>query len=65
MNFDGEWNDSRQCLFAELFLDYYRHPRFDVEIKAKYESRVILFIGRLIYYKGVDILIKAFNGLDA
>jgi hypothetical protein len=24
MNFDGEWNDSRQCLFAELFLDYYR-----------------------------------------
>jgi len=24
MNYDGEWNDSRQCLFAELFLDYYR-----------------------------------------
>ncbi|MBN2210098.1 MAG: hypothetical protein JW709_01765 [Sedimentisphaerales bacterium] len=24
MNFDGEWNDSRQSLFAELFLDYYR-----------------------------------------
>ena len=24
MNCDGEWNDSRQCLFAELFLDYYR-----------------------------------------
>ncbi len=24
MNFDGEWNDSRQCLFAELFLAYYR-----------------------------------------
>ncbi|NLE39331.1 MAG: hypothetical protein GX621_15025, partial [Pirellulaceae bacterium] len=24
MNFDGEWNDSRQTLFAELFLDYYR-----------------------------------------
>lgn len=24
MNFDGEWNDSRQCLFAELFMDYYR-----------------------------------------
>jgi len=23
MNFDGEWNDSRQCLFAELFMDYY------------------------------------------
>ena len=22
MNFDGEWNDSRQSLFAELFLDY-------------------------------------------
>lgn len=24
MNFDGEWNDSRQSLFAELYLDYYR-----------------------------------------
>jgi len=24
MNFDGEWNDSRQCLFAELFMDYYK-----------------------------------------
>jgi len=24
MNCDGEWNDSRQCLFAELFMDYYR-----------------------------------------
>ena len=23
MNFDGEWNDSRQCLFAELFMQYY------------------------------------------
>jgi hypothetical protein len=22
MNFDGEWNDSRQCLFAELFMEY-------------------------------------------
>ena len=24
MNFDGEWNDSRECLFAELFMEYYR-----------------------------------------
>jgi len=24
MNCDGEWNDSRQTFFAELFLDYYR-----------------------------------------
>ncbi|MBX3015104.1 MAG: hypothetical protein KF832_26535 [Caldilineaceae bacterium] len=24
MNFDGEWNDSRQCLFAELFMEYYQ-----------------------------------------
>lgn len=24
MNGDGEWNDSRQSLFAELFLEYYR-----------------------------------------
>ncbi len=24
MNSDGEWNDSRQTLFCELFMDYYR-----------------------------------------
>lgn len=24
MNFDGEWNDARQSLYAELFMDYYR-----------------------------------------
>ncbi len=24
MNYDGEWNDSRQTLFAELFMDYYK-----------------------------------------
>ncbi len=24
MNFDGEWNDSRQSLFAELFMQYYK-----------------------------------------
>jgi hypothetical protein len=24
MNADGEWNDSRETLFAELFLDYYK-----------------------------------------
>jgi len=24
MNFDGEWNDSRQTLFAELFMEYYK-----------------------------------------
>jgi len=23
MNYDGEWNDARQSLFAELFMDYY------------------------------------------
>jgi hypothetical protein len=23
MNYDGEWNDSRECLFAEVFMDYY------------------------------------------
>jgi hypothetical protein len=31
MNADGEWNDARQTLFAELFLDYYRetgHPPY-------------------------------------
>jgi len=24
MNFDGEWNDARQSLFCELYLDYYK-----------------------------------------
>ena len=29
MNFDGEWNDSRQTLFAELFMDYYKETGDD------------------------------------
>jgi hypothetical protein len=47
MNFDGEWNDSRQCLFAELFMDYYREmgdPRlFERGIAALKAAFVMMY----------------------
>jgi hypothetical protein len=47
MNFDGEWNDSRQCLFAELFMDYYREtgdtPLFERGIAALKSSFVMMY----------------------
>lgn len=47
MNFDGEWNDSRQCLFAELFMDYYRETGdaalFERGIVALKSSYVMMY----------------------
>jgi hypothetical protein len=47
MNFDGEWNDSRQCLFAELFLEYYRETGepalFERGIAALKSSFVMMY----------------------
>jgi hypothetical protein len=47
MNFDGEWNDSRQCLFAELFMDYYRETGepalFERGIAALKSSFVMMY----------------------
>jgi rhamnosyl/mannosyltransferase len=41
-----------------------RPPAAD-EISEKYGSRIVLFLGRLAYYKGIDLLIKAMEGVDA
>ena len=35
------------------------------ELRALHGERVILFVGRLVYYKGVDVLLKAVKDLDA
>ena len=47
MNFDGEWNDSRECLYAELFMDYYREtgdPQlFERGIAALKSSFVMMY----------------------
>jgi len=47
MNCDGEWNDSRQCLFAELFMDYYKEtgdPRlFERGVTALKSSFIMMY----------------------
>lgn len=35
------------------------------QIKKKYGDRIVLFVGRLVYYKGIEYLIEAMKGIDA
>ncbi|WP_456324154.1 glycosyltransferase [Desulfonauticus submarinus] len=35
------------------------------EIRKKYGSKIILFVGRLVYYKGLEYLIQAMKSIDA
>jgi glycosyltransferase involved in cell wall biosynthesis len=52
-----------------LGLDLERYQKTDqikklaTEIQQK-QNRFILFVGRLVYYKGVDVLLKALKGTD-
>ena len=47
MNYDGEWNDSRQSLFAELYMRYYREtgerPLFERGVSALRASFIMMY----------------------
>ncbi len=44
----------------------HRGSRHKIEqIKREYGGKIVLFIGRLVYYKGLEYLIRAMKGIDA
>jgi glycosyltransferase involved in cell wall biosynthesis len=48
---------------ARFSLNGSRHAGVQ-ELRAKYGPRIVLFVGRLAYYKGVDYLIRAMKEID-
>ena len=35
------------------------------ELRARHQTPILLFVGRLVPYKGVDVLLRALHGIDA
>jgi rhamnosyl/mannosyltransferase len=60
-----------KCTVIPLGLDlddYAASPAIEAraaELRRRHGNRIVLFVGRLVYYKGVEILLKALRSLDA
>ncbi len=60
-----------KCVVVPIGIDVNRFLISDGErpivdsIREKYGERIVLFVGRLVYYKGVDVLIRAMQQIDA
>jgi len=61
----------RKCIFIPLGIDINNFKETSAikrrakSIKKKYGKKIILFVGRLVYYKGVEYLIRAVKDIDA
>ncbi|MBI2423946.1 MAG: hypothetical protein HYV27_14030 [Candidatus Hydrogenedentes bacterium] len=66
MNYDAEWNDSRQSLFAELFLEYYREtghtPYFERGASALKAAFVMMYCPENPNVKGLWERVWTFFG---
>jgi len=58
-----------KCVVIPLGIDETRFVNKDhqtiAELRQKYGSPLILFVGRLVYYKGCEVLIKAMKSINA
>ena len=69
MNADGEWNDSRQSLFAPLYLDYYRETKqpeyFERGVSALRASFAMMYCPENTQVKGAYEKAHPFFGAES